>query len=86
VLAQVLTEAVLLTSTGGLIGVGIGLGGALGSKQVLPKLVDDFPPPILTAPPVVVAFAISAVIGVVAGSYPAYRAARMRPIDALRFE
>jgi putative ABC transport system permease protein len=35
---------------------------------------------------VVVAFAISAVIGVVAGSYPAYRAARMRPIDALRFE
>jgi ABC-type antimicrobial peptide transport system permease subunit len=86
VLAQFLTEAVLLTSTGGLIGVGIGLGGALGSKQVLPKLVDDFPPPILTAPPVVVAFAISAVIGVVAGSYPAYRAARMRPIDALRFE
>ena len=86
VLAQFLTEAVLLTSTGGLIGVGIGLGGALGSKQVLPKLVDDFPPPILSVPPVVVAFAISAVIGVVAGSYPAYRAARMRPIDALRFE
>jgi predicted lysophospholipase L1 biosynthesis ABC-type transport system permease subunit len=84
--AQFLTEAVLLTSLGGVIGIGFGLGTTLGSKQLLPTLVDDFPGPILSVSPVLLAFGVSVLIGVVAGSYPAYRAARMRPIDALRFE
>jgi putative ABC transport system permease protein len=35
---------------------------------------------------VVIAFGVSLAVGVLAGGYPAYRAARMRPIEALRFE
>lgn len=54
-------------------------GGGLGS-------LSTFPEPILTWTPVVIAFCVSLVIGVAAGSYPAFRAARLRPIEALRFE
>jgi putative ABC transport system permease protein len=48
--------------------------------------MNSFPAPVLTLLPVMVAFAVSLAIGVLAGGYPASRAARMRPIEALRFE
>jgi ABC-type antimicrobial peptide transport system permease subunit len=86
VMRQFLSEAVMLTCLGGLVGVVIGIGATLGGKELLPQVVEDFPPPILSTQPVLVAFAVSAVIGVLAGGYPAWRASRMRPIDALRFE
>jgi ABC-type antimicrobial peptide transport system permease subunit len=86
VMRQFLAEAVILTAIGGAIGIGLGVGATFGGIEVLPKLVEDFPAPILTTQPVLVAFGVSLVIGVLAGGYPAYRAARMRPIQALRFQ
>jgi putative ABC transport system permease protein len=86
ILKQFLTEAVLLTSLGGLVGVVIGLALAIGGGILVPKFVPSFPPPVLTLAPVLIAFGVSVVIGLLAGGYPANRAARLRPIEALRFE
>ena len=86
VLKQFLSEAVMLTGLGGLIGVIIGVGFALIGAIIMPKLVSSFPSPVLTAPPVLISFAVSLVIGLLAGGYPAYRAATLRPIEALRYE
>ncbi|HEY2206942.1 MAG TPA: ABC transporter permease [Pseudonocardia sp.] len=86
ILKQFLTEAVLLTGLGGLIGVALGVSLAVGGGLVLPHFVPSFPPPIVTALPVLLAFGVSLVIGLVAGGYPANRAAGLRPIEALRFE
>jgi putative ABC transport system permease protein len=92
ILRQFLSEAVMLTGLGGFAGGGLGIGATLIAARLLPPAGSteatetNFPAPILTAQPVVVAFAVSLVIGVLAGVYPAYRATRMRPVDALRFE
>jgi len=86
VLKQFLSEAVMLTGLGGLIGVTIGISFSLIGAIIMPKLVSSFPSPVLTAPPVVISFAVSLVIGLLAGGYPAYRAATLRPIEALRYE
>jgi putative ABC transport system permease protein len=86
ILKQFLIEAVVLTGLGGLLGVAIGVCTAIGGGVILPMFVDSFPPPIVTAAPVLVAFMVSLVIGLVAGVYPAHRAASLLPINALRFE
>lgn len=91
ILKQFLLESTVLAGLGGLLGVGVGIGLALLVRVVAPAFTPasgalaDFTP-VLSAPPVVVAFTISLGIGVIAGSYPAYRAARLRPIQALRYQ
>jgi putative ABC transport system permease protein len=80
VLAQFLVEAVILTTFGGAIGVGLGLAGSFAASRAL-----SFP--FVLSPAVILgAFAFSALIGVVFGFMPARRAARLDPIDALRHE
>ncbi|HEX4249822.1 MAG TPA: ABC transporter permease, partial [Pseudonocardia sp.] len=92
ILRQFLSEAVMLTGLGGVVGVALGVGLTVAGGFVLPPAGSpgasdtNFPAPILSTWSVVIAFAVSLAIGVLAGGYPAYRAARMRPIDALRFE
>ena len=86
IMRQFLSEAVMLTGLGGLLGIIFGVGIAVGGGAILPTIVPEFPAPMLTVAPVVIAFAVSLAIGLVAGGYPANRAARLRPIDALRFE
>ncbi|HEY1974886.1 MAG TPA: ABC transporter permease [Pseudonocardia sp.] len=86
ILRQFLTEAVVLTGLGGLFGVILGVSLTVLSGLLLPKLAPSFPVPQLTAGPVLLSFGVSLVIGLLAGGYPANRAARMRPIQALRFE
>jgi putative ABC transport system permease protein len=80
VLMQFLVEAVVLSSSGGLIGILLGLAGCLGLKNAL-QVPFVFNPGI-----VMVAFLFSAFVGVVFGYFPARKAARLDPIEALRHE
>ncbi|MBI4705846.1 MAG: ABC transporter permease [Deltaproteobacteria bacterium] len=80
VLWQFLVEAVVLSLLGGVLGMLLGLGGALGATRGL-----DFPF-VLSPLVVVVAFGFSAAVGVAFGFFPARKAARLNPIEALRHE
>src|SRR5512133_3492703 len=80
VLMQFLVEAVVLSSSGGLFGILLGLGASLALKNML-MVPFVFDPTI-----VIIAFIFSAAVGVVFGYFPALKAARLDPIDALRHE
>jgi putative ABC transport system permease protein len=75
---QFLVEASVLGLVGGITGAALGIGAAL----VLPRLIGS---PVDVSPPVVAgAVAIALAIGLLFGVYPAGRAARLTPIEALR--
>ncbi|HTG81302.1 MAG TPA: ABC transporter permease [Geobacteraceae bacterium] len=80
ILLQFLTEAVLLTTCGGVIGMGVGVAGAM----VVSKLMSW--PTLISTQAIVIAFLFSAGVGVFFGFYPARKAAGLNPIDALRYE
>ena len=80
VLMQFLVEAVVLSSFGGLFGVLLALLSSIGLARLL-KVPFVFNPGI-----VVIAFFFSAAVGVIFGYFPARKAARLNPIDALRHE
>ena len=80
ILLQFLVEAVILSAIGGLIGIGIGIVGA----QTASRFAGW--PTIVSPASLVVAFCFSALIGVFFGLYPANKASRLNPIDALRYE
>ncbi len=80
VLTQFLVEAVVLSLVGGIIGVIFGLALAFGASLFM---AIPFAPQLYV---VVLAFAFSALIGVIFGFFPARKAARLDPIDALRHE
>ncbi|WP_303722640.1 ABC transporter permease [Malonomonas rubra] len=80
VLLQFLIEAVVLSSIGGLIGLAI----ATGASVAIAKLIAV---PYIFSPGInLLAFIFSAAIGVIFGFFPARRAAKLNPIDALRHE
>ncbi len=80
ILLQFLIEAVALSSTGGLLGILCGIGGA----KVLTMLKEW--PTLISADSVIIAFVFSAAVGVFFGFYPARKASQLDPIDALRYE
>ncbi|MEQ9445306.1 MAG: ABC transporter permease [Rhodospirillaceae bacterium] len=80
VLLQFLVEAAMLAGFGGLVGIALGLGGAL---ALAPLLNVPF---IVQPDMMVMAFIFSAAVGVIFGYMPARRAARLDPIEALRHE
>ncbi|HWN96293.1 MAG TPA: ABC transporter permease [Methylomirabilota bacterium] len=78
ILIQFLIEAAVICLLGGLIGLGVAWGASVGIKKFLPTQMS----PTVA----VLAILVSLVTGIVAGFLPAYRAARMSPVDALRAE
>jgi len=80
VLLQFLVEAVVLSSFGGLLGILLALGVSVGLARLLQV------PFVLNGPIVALAFLFSAAVGVIFGFFPARRAARLDPIEALRHE
>ncbi|HOU41029.1 MAG TPA: ABC transporter permease [Promineifilum sp.] len=81
ILWQFLTEAIILASLGGLIGLALGAGGAW-----LISRFSDLLDARLAWNSVALAILFSAAVGLFFGIYPATRAARLNPIDALRYE
>jgi len=80
IIAQFLLEAVMITFLGGIIGVVLGLGASF----VLSRSMNL--PFVFSLPAILLAFGVSAAIGVLFGWYPAQKAANLQPIDALRYE
>ena len=80
ILLQFLTEAVLLTSCGGIVGMLLGVGGA----RLVASLIGW--PTLVSVDTIVIAFVFSAGVGVFFGFYPARKAASLNPIEALRYE
>ncbi len=81
ILVQFLIEAMTLSLIGGAIGIAIGVGTAIG----ISSLSDQFQASISIVT-ILLATGVSASVGLIAGLYPAARAARLNPIDALRYE
>ena len=80
ILVQFLVEAVTLSAIGGLIGIGLGIG----ASEIVAQSTGW---PVLTPVSWVgIASLSSAVVGVISGFYPAWKASKLDPIEALRYE
>jgi putative ABC transport system permease protein len=86
ILLQFMLESIFLSGLGGLMGITLGVGLSLTGAAILPQLIPDFPAPAVDPMSIVLAFTISLIIGLIAGGYPAHRASRLRPIEALRYQ
>jgi len=80
IISQFMTEAVILSVGGGLIGIALGFGSSWAFSK-FGGLASQ-----VTTASVVLSFGFSVLIGLFFGGYPAYRASRLNPIEALRYE
>lgn len=81
IMIQFLMESVFISAFGGVIGIVAGLSGARMLKNVIPKL-----PTVISPWSVVTAFSFALLVGLFFGIYPARKAARLHPIESLRYE
>jgi ABC-type antimicrobial peptide transport system permease subunit len=80
ILHQFLMEAIVLCLIGGAVGIGVGR-----ATSMLVRMIKHWPTAVSMGA-IVVAVAVSAIVGVLFGFYPAWKASRLDPIDALRYE
>jgi ABC-type antimicrobial peptide transport system permease subunit len=80
VLTQFMVEALVLSVAGGAIGVAVGFGLAMGVSSLLHWSAS------VTPQAIALSFGVAAAVGVFFGFYPARKAARLNPIEALRYE
>ncbi|NMB91339.1 FtsX-like permease family protein [candidate division WWE3 bacterium] len=80
IITQFLTEAVVLTITGGMLGVLIGVG----ASTIITKAMSL--PTAISYQSIVLSVVVSCLIGIIFGWYPAYKASKLQPIEALRYE
>ncbi len=80
ILSQFIIEAVVLSTVGGALGVGLGIGAAHAIGEI------NHWPIVIEVSSAIYSFLFSAFVGMFFGFYPAYRASRLNPIDCLRYE
>ncbi len=79
IMIQFIIEALVLTGLGGILGILLGIG-------MIYTLISNFVPPVVVPSWALLSFLFSLLIGLVFGIFPAYKAANLNPIEALRYE
>jgi putative ABC transport system permease protein len=77
---QFLSESIALCTMGGILGLALGVGSAVGISQLMGW------PTLVSPNSIIISIAFSAAIGIFFGYYPAHKAAALDPIEALRYE
>jgi ABC-type antimicrobial peptide transport system permease subunit len=80
ILRQFLVEAIVLCLCGGGLGILVGRGASVGVRDLWHVPVEP------SLPAIMAAFGVSALVGIIFGFYPAWKASRLDPIEALRHE
>ncbi|MFZ9088452.1 MAG: ABC transporter permease [Planctomycetaceae bacterium] len=87
ILVQFLIESIVLSCFGGVIGLLLGISASIGITTLINNVSPGADWPVVVSIPAgIVAMIFAAVVGLVFGLYPAWRASRLDPIDALRYE
>ncbi len=87
ILWQFLVESTLLSVIGGIVGIALGIGASVGITLVINEFTTGTKwPVVVSLEAAVIALVFSAGVGIFFGFYPARRASRLDPIDALRYE